>query len=55
MDRPVPVDELEESCDELVSLEVGELTKRDAAAEMLVAVGIAARAAQRALTSDFDR
>ena len=47
LDRAVPRDEIEHAVDEGLALEVGELPKHDAAAEMIVAVGVAARAAER--------
>src|SRR6478735_6256090 len=49
------VDQGEEAIDELLALEVAHLPKRDAAAEVFVAVCIAPRAPQRALASDFNR
>ncbi len=53
--RPVPIDEGEHVVDQFLSLEVAHLAQRDLAAEMFVAVGVAAGAAQRALACDFDR
>ena len=53
--RLVLVDERQEPIDELLTLVVADLSERDVAAEMLVAVGVASRAAQRALAGDFDR
>ena len=40
---------------ELLALEVADLAQRDVAAEMIVAVGVAAGTAQRTLAGDFDR
>ena len=44
----------EHAVNQLLTLEVAHLTQRDLAAEMIVAVGIAAWAMQRALTRDLD-
>lgn len=41
--------------DQLISAEVIEFAQRDAAAEMRIAIGVASRAAQRALPGDLDR
>ena len=43
--RPVLIDQLEHAVDELLALEVAHLAQRQIAAEMVVAVGVAARAA----------
>ena len=51
----VAIDERHETGDELVALVVGEPAQRDVAAKMLVAVGVAARTAQRTLLGDLDR
>ena len=53
--RLVLVDQSHEPIDELLALVVADLPQRDAAAQMLVAVGVTARAAQRTLAGDFDR
>ncbi len=45
MQRPVLIDELEDAVDELLALEVAHLAERQVAAEMIVAVGVAAGAA----------
>ena len=41
--RPALVDEREDAVDQLLSLEVAHLAQRQLAAEMIVAVGVAAR------------
>ena len=41
--------------DELLALEVAHLTERHLAAEMIVAVRVAAGAVERTLAGDFDR
>ena len=53
--RPMALDDVQHAVDELLSLEVRELAQHDVAAEMRVAVGVAARAAQRTLARDLDR
>ena len=53
--RPVPIDEVEHAVDEFLSFEVAHLAERDVAAEMIVAVRVAAGTAQRALARDLDR
>jgi hypothetical protein len=50
----VLVDQLHEAIDELLPLVVADLTERDLAAQMFVAVGITPRASQGALASDLD-
>lgn len=47
-------DEVEDAVDEGVAAKIAEFTEGDAAAEVGVTVSIAARAAERALASDFD-
>ena len=49
------IDEREHAVDEGLALEVADLAERDVAAEVIVAVGVAARTLQRALARDFDR
>src|SRR6187401_2714722 len=49
------IDEPEDPVDELLSLVVAHFTKRDVTAEMIVAVGVATWAAERAFAGDFDR
>src|SRR5688572_17481686 len=49
------IDECHEALDELLALVVGQPSKRDVAAKVIVAVGIAARASERTLFRDFDR
>ena len=48
-------DELDDAVDERLSLEIAQLAQGEAAAEMLVAVRVTARAAQRTLARDLDR
>ena len=55
MQRPMASDDVEDAVDQFLSLEVRELTQDDVAAEVLIAVGVAARAPQRALARDLDR
>src|SRR5262249_54953940 len=54
VNRILFVDDREHTIDQLLPLEVSDLTERDVAAEMTVAVRIAARAPQRALARDLD-
>ena len=49
------VDEREHAVDEGLALQIADVAQRDAAAEVIVAVGIAARTAERAFARDFDR
>ena len=51
----VLVDQLHEAIDELLPFVVADLTQRDLAAQMFIAVGATPRASQRALASDLDR
>ena len=51
----MPIDETQDAVDELLALEVAHFTQRQVAAEMVVAIRIAAGAAQRAFAGDFDR
>ena len=55
VNRLLLVDDRENAIDEFLSFVVGDLSERDVAAEVLVAVGVAARAAERAFARDFDR
>ena len=55
MQRTVAIDELDDAVDELLALEVADLAQRHLAAEVIVAVGVAAGAVQRAFARDFDR
>ena len=55
VDGPMTVHERQNAVDEGLSLEVSDLPKRHAAPQMLVAIGVATWAAQRALPGDFDR
>ena len=48
-------DEIEHAIDERLPLQIGQLPEDDAAAEMFVAVGVAAGTAQRALARNLDR
>ena len=50
----MPIDEREDAVDELLALEVADLAQREVAAEMIVAVGVAAWTVQRALARDLD-
>ena len=49
------IDERQHAVDELLALEVANLAQREVAAQVVVAVGIAAGTVQRALARDFDR
>src|SRR5262245_60144675 len=53
--RLVLINQAQHPINEFLPLEVANLTQGDLAAEMVVAVRIAPRTAQRALASDFDR
>ena len=53
--RPMFVDERHHAVDQLLAFEVADLAQREVAAEMIVAVGVAAGTAQRTLARDFDR
>ena len=53
--RPVPIDQVDHAVDQLLTLEVAHLAQREVAAEMIVAIGVAAGAVQRAFARDFDR
>ena len=48
------IDQLDDAVDERLTLEVPYLPQRDVAAEMVVAVSVAAWAAQRALARNLD-
>ena len=50
----VPVDERHEALDHLVTLVVGKAAEGDVAAQVFVAVGVAAGTAQRTFTRDFN-
>ena len=52
--RAVAIDERDDAVDQFLSFEIADLAQREIAAEMIVAVGVAAGAAQRALAGDFD-
>ena len=52
--RLVPIDQRDDAVDELLALEVADLPQRDLAAEVIVAVGVAAGASQRAFARDLD-
>ena len=54
MQRPMPAHDVEHAVDELLPLVVGQLPQHDVAAEMRVAVGVAARTTQRTFARDFD-
>ena len=53
--RPIPVEQREHAVDELLALEILQLAQLDVAAEVIVAVRVAARTRERALASNFDR
>ena len=55
MQRPVLVDERDDAVDELLAFVVADLAQRDVAAEVVVAVRIAARTVERTLACDFNR
>src|SRR5688500_6910122 len=55
MQRAQPIDELEDAVDERRALAIAEGAQRVAAAQMLVAIGVAARAAERTFARDFNR
>src|SRR5688572_7199902 len=50
-----PIDELEDAVNERRTLAIAESAQRLGAAQMLVAIGVAARAAERAFACDFNR
>ena len=54
VDGPVLGDNLEHAVDEGLALEIGKRPQRLPAAQVLVAVGVAPRTAERTLTSNFD-
>ena len=54
VERPMAIDQREDDVDKRLTLEVTYLTQRDLAAEVVVTVGIAAWAAQRALARNLD-
>src|SRR5687767_14504153 len=53
--RPMMIDERHESRHQFVAFVIGETAQRDVAAEVLVAIGVAARTAQRTFLGDLDR
>src|SRR5215203_6331733 len=55
MQRPVLIDQGHEPRHQLVAFVIGEAAQRHVATKMLVAVGVAARTAQRTFFGDFDR
>ena len=55
VERPMTIDERHDAVDERLPFEIADFPEREIAAEVIVAVGIATGAAQRALTGDFDR
>ena len=55
MERLMPIDERDHAVDECLALQIANIAQRDAAAEMLIAIGVTTGAAKRALTRDFDR
>ena len=50
----MPVDERHDAVDEFLAFEIADFAKREIAAEMIVAVGVATGTTQRALAGDFD-
>jgi hypothetical protein len=52
--RALAIDEREHPVDQFLALEIANLTKGEIAAEMIVAVGVAAGTTQRTLAGDFD-
>ena len=52
--RAMAIDERHDAVDELLALEVADLAQREVAAEMIVAVGVAAGTAERAFAGDLD-
>src|SRR5580700_8713398 len=55
MKRTVLADQIENAVDQFLSLEVADLAKRLRSAEMVVAIGVAARTLERAFASDLYR
>jgi hypothetical protein len=55
MKRAVLVNEGEDAIDELLALEIPDLAECQIAPEVVLAVGVAARAMERALPRDLDR
>jgi hypothetical protein len=53
--RPVLVDEREDAVDQRLAFQVADIAERDRSTEVIVAVGITARAAERTLAGDFNR
>ena len=51
----MPIHQSENTVDQRLPSGIAEFAQRDAAAEVLVAVGLAPRAAQGTFTGDFDR
>ena len=49
------VDEREHAVDERLTFQIPDIAERDGAAEVIVAVGVAARATERAFARDFNR
>ena len=54
MERPLPLDDPEHAVDQLLPLEVADFAQGQFTTEVIVAVGVAAGAAQRALAGDLD-
>jgi hypothetical protein len=48
------VDERQDAVDEFLAFEIADLAKREIAAEMIVAVGVATGTMQRTFARDFD-
>jgi hypothetical protein len=54
VERFVTIDKGQDAVDQLLAFEVADLTKRQVATEMVVAVGVAAGTAERTFAGDFD-
>src|SRR6266851_3851754 len=55
VERTMAIDDVHEFVDQLLALEVADLPQRHPAADVVVAVGVAARAAERTFAGDLDR
>src|SRR5215210_4139381 len=53
--RPMTIDQIDDAVDQRLALEVADFAERQVAAQVIVAIGVAARAVQRAFTRDLDR
>jgi hypothetical protein len=52
--RALSIDEGQDAVDQLLTFEIADFAERELAAEMIVAVRVAAGTAQRTLACDFD-